>query len=118
MIKIFSEVQPLKIQNFKEWVNRYKSERTNKILVPHGKNRYIKALKWYLRRTKLIPNAEEIYKSTALKCETPPPSPGKVITPEGFEEILQYAPDELHEFAFRLIFKARFPPARASFNPL
>ena len=109
LIKIFSEVVPLTPENFKAWLKSYRSERTDKPLGPHGKNRYIKALKWYLKRTKLIPDAEELYKNMDIKCEMPS-SPGKVISQEEFEEILQYAPDELHELAFRLIFEAGFRP--------
>ena len=107
---IYMNVPNLTRDSFLKWLENYVSERTNKKLGPHGKNRYIKAINWYLNKTQKFPNAKKIAKQLDLKCYKIPHSPGKVISIDKLESILQYAPDEVHELAFRLIYEAGFRP--------
>lgn len=91
-----------------EWLRSYINPRTQKSLGPHGKNRYLLALKWLLNRTAIIPDGKILARH--LKREKCPESPGKALAEDEIETILQYAPDSHHELAFRLMIECGLRP--------
>jgi len=107
---IFIEVPKLTRLAFLTWLDSFVSKRTGRPLGPHGKNRYIKALNWYLARTHLIPEAKKISEFLNIECFSPPPSPGRALSSDEFEEIIQFSPDNAHELAFRLMYESGFRP--------
>lgn len=105
---ILNELGTFDPEALHQWLNEKINPRTKTKLSGHGKNRYIIALKWYLKHTQLIYGAKELYQQ--LKKYAAPKSPGKVISTEQLEYVLQYAPDDLHDLAFRILFETAMRP--------
>jgi integrase len=89
------------------WLESYISPRTHRTLGAHGKNNYIIAVKWLLKRSALVnlPAAE----MNKLKKYTTEPS-GQVIEEDDFYRLLSYSPDQRFELAYILIFETGIRP--------
>lgn len=83
------------------------SSRTGRLLGPHGKNNYVIAIKWILKRSKLVnlPKSElsKIKKSKA-------DNKGRFIEEDEFYRVLSYAPSEIYELAYLLTFETGIRP--------
>jgi len=106
--RLFRAVPSLDPRSIESWLETRTNPRTGQPLGPHGKNAYVIAAKWYLKRTSLVPDAA--VKAAGLHRYRMPPSPGSCIDPETFEAIVQHAPTATHELAFRLIYERGFRP--------
>lgn len=74
---------------------------------PHGKNNYIIAVKWLLKRSELIHlPPEEMDKLKKYKTE---PS-GQVIEEDDLYRLLSYSPDRRFELAYLLMFETGIRP--------
>lgn len=70
------------------------SERTNSTLGPHGKNNYIIAVKWILKRSKLVSlPSKEMAKLKRSKAE----NKGRYINEDSFYKILSYASSDTYD---------------------
>lgn len=108
LITILTELGSFDPDALHAWLNEKINLRTGQKINGHGKNRYIIALKWYLKQTKLVYGADQLY--SQFKKYKVPRSPGKAISIEQFEYVVQFAPDELHELAFRVLFETGMRP--------
>jgi len=83
------------------------SERTGSTLGPHGKNNYVIAVKWILKRSKLISlSPKEMAKLKRFKAE----NKGRFIDDDSFYRILSYAPTDAHELAYLLMYETGIRP--------
>lgn len=83
------------------------SERTGSMLGPHGKNNYIIAVKWILKRSKLISlPPKEMAKLKRFKVE----NKGRYVDEDDFYKILSYAPSDTHELAYLLMYETGIRP--------
>jgi len=83
------------------------SERTGNTLEPHGKNNYIIAVKWILKRSKLISlPPKEMVKLKRFKTE----NKGRHIDEDTFYKILSYAPSDAYELAYLLMYETGIRP--------
>lgn len=83
------------------------SERTGRPLGPHGKNNYVIAVKWILKRSKLVTlTLKELAKLKKFKVE----NKGRYVEEEEFYKLLSYAPSEAHELAYLLVYETGVRP--------
>lgn len=105
---LLDEVGSFDLELISQWLQGKINSQSGAKLSGHGKNRYIISLKWYLKHTKLIFGASELY--LQLKKYPTPKSPGKAIKDDQFETVIQYAPDDLHDLAFRCLYETAMRP--------
>jgi integrase len=100
-------ISEVSVEEIYSWVESYVSSRTHRKLGPHGKNNYIIAVKWLLKRSELIElSLEEMNKLKKYKTE---PS-GQVIEEGEFYRLLSYSPDRRFELAYLLMFETGVRP--------
>jgi len=106
--RLFRAVPALDPKHIAAWLDGYTSTRTGKPLGPHGKNAYIIAAKWYLRRTALVSGGQAM--ADRLARYRAPDSPGRCLDPDEIEALLAVSPTTRHELAFRLVAECGFRP--------
>lgn len=83
------------------------SERTGSTLGPHGKNNYVIAVKWILKRSKLVSlPPKDMAKLKRFKAE----NKGRHVDEDAFYKILSYAPSDNHELAYLLMYETGIRP--------
>ena len=77
------------------------------MLGPHGKNNYVIAVKWILKRSKLISlPPKELAKLKRFRAE----NKGRYVDEDAFYKILSYAPSDAHELAYLLMYETGIRP--------
>ncbi|MHA1335869.1 MAG: hypothetical protein ACTSPW_08960, partial [Promethearchaeota archaeon] len=105
--KILKGIRAISAAEINGWIDSYVSEKSGKLLGPHGKNNYAVQMKWLLRRSKLIGlPGKEIAKIRRYKAK----DSGRYIEQGEFYRILSYAPDMRYELAFLLIYETGIRP--------
>ena len=100
-------ISDVSVEEIYSWVESHVSSRTHRKLGPHGKNNYIIAVKWLLKRSELIHlPPEEMDKLKKYKTE---PS-GQVIEEDDLYRLLSYSPDRRFELAYLLMFETGIRP--------
>jgi len=77
------------------------------MLGPHGKNNYVIAIKWILKRSKLVNlTPKEMAKLKRFKAE----NKGRYVDENFFYRILSYVPSDDHELAYLLMYETGIRP--------
>jgi integrase len=108
--RLFRSLTEFSLTALQKWLECYISPRTKQKLGPHGHNAYIIEIKWFLKRTHLPffhGKKTDILQGLTRKSVK---SPGKSISSEDFEHLLQYSPSVVHDLAFRLMYECGFRP--------
>ena len=109
---LFRNIEYLNVNNINGFLDKFISRRTGRKLGPHGQNRYIMALKWYLGRTESFGDTSALLSD--LKLRRKPKSPGKVINEAAFNEILDVMENDEQRLPYKLMYETGMRPHELS----
>jgi integrase len=105
--RILTDISSFNPNEIKDWLENYISPRTGLQLGSHGKNAYIISIRWFLKRTTLVVDAQEIMRQIK---RFPTKSKGQCVSEDDMEAVLQFSPTLKHDLAYRLIIECGFRP--------